>query len=277
MLALVTCAEARDVDTDLPLLAAAMPEADIVVWDDDTVDWAGFERVIVRSTWDYHRDRHRFLSWAAAVADVTELWNPVALMAWNSDKRSLGELGAHGVPTVPTTVLDGLAAVEAFAARGGFGEAVVVKPSVGVSAGGVVATRGDATAGLAHATTLLAAGLTPLVQPELGDADGRGETGLVYLGGDFSHAFARRVVMRAELDGDLLGDEESRPRVASDAERAVGDAVMAALPATAYARVDLLPSATGPVVLEVELVEPSLFLHLDPEAPARAAAAFRSL
>ncbi len=75
----------------------------------------------------------------------------------------------------------------------------------------------------------------------------------------------------------MLGDERSESRVATAAERNVGDAVMARLPTTAYARIDLLATPAGPVVLEVEVTEPSLFLHLDDDAPARAAAVFRSL
>lgn len=278
MLALVTCADARSLDTDLPFLVAELPEARVVVWDDPQVDWAGFERVVIRSAWDYHRDPGRFLSWAREVAAVTDLWNRVDVVEWNIDKQYLHDLRAQQVPTVPTTALATVAEVDEHERRGGFSGALVVKPSVGVSASGVLATH-DAAAAAAHARSLLAAGMAPLVQPYLDGVDGHGETGLVYLGGTFSHAFGRRVVLRAgaELDGDLLGEEESAPRRASDAERAVGEAVMAVLPPTAYARVDLLPTSAGPVVLEVELIEPSLFLHLDPDAPARAAAAFRSL
>ncbi len=126
---------------------------------------------------------------------------------------------------------------------------------------------------------LLRAGLTPMVQPYLSAVATDGETGLVYLRGEFSHAYRRRVVLREDggIDGDVLGDESSEAHGGSPAERAVGDAVAARLPGAAYMRVDLLPTEHGPVVLEVEVIEPSLFLHMDAGAPARAAAAFRSL
>jgi len=279
VLALVTCREARGVDTDLPLLRRELPDAAIVDWDDDQVDWSTFDVVVLRSPWDYHRRRGEFLDWATAVSGVSTLWNPLSLLRWNTDKRYLDELRTEGVPIVPSTFLTDRAAVDAHATSGGFAGRIVVKPTVGASASGVLATYGDADVGLAHARRLLGAGLIPMVQPYLSGVGSQGETGLVYLAGDYSHAFRRRVVLRpaAELDGDVLGEEESGPRVATDAERAVGDAVMRFLPPTAYTRIDLLPTDTGPVVLEVEVTEPSLFLHLDDGAPERAATAFRSL
>ncbi len=75
----------------------------------------------------------------------------------------------------------------------------------------------------------------------------------------------------------MFAEERSSSRRPADAERAVRDAVVALLPPTAYTRTDLVPTPIGPVVLEVDVIEPSLFLDLDPGAPARAAAAFRNL
>ena len=147
-----------------------------------------------------------------------------------------------------------------------------------VFASGVLVTRDDPEAAARHARRLRADGLVPMVQPYLDAVERGGETGLIYLGGEFSHAFGRRVVLPPPgVDGGLLGDERSEPRTATAAERQVGAAVMAHLPATAYARVDLIVTSTGPVLLELEVTEPSLFLHLDDGAPARAAAAFRNL
>lgn len=279
MLALVTCDDARRLDTDLPLLQHELPDAVIVTWDDPSVEWSAFDRVVLRSPWDYHRRRADFLAWAAAVSEVSTLWNPLSMIEWNTDKRYLEELVGWGVPVVPTTFLPDAGAVERLATDGGFTGDLVVKPSVGASASGVVSTRGDEAVAVEHARNLLAAGLTPMVRPYLAGVEDPGETGLVYLGGEFSHAFQRRVVLRAAavLDGDVFGQERSGPRSATGPERAIGDAVMARLPETAYARIDLLPTVDGPVVLEVELTEPSLFLHLDDGAPARAAAVFRSL
>ena len=278
MLALVTCCAAREVDTDLPLLRRELPQAVLAVWDDAEVDWSAFDVVVLRSAWDYHYRRDEFLDWASAVTEVADLWNPIDVIEWNTDKRYLEELAGHGIPTVPTTFLADADEIDRLAASGGFDGDLVVKPSVGASASGVLATRGETKAAAAHAHALLRDGLTPMVQPFVPSAETIGETGLVYLGGEFSHGLRRRVVLPpAGVDGGVLGDEHSAARRPTSAERSIGDAVMHGLPLTAYARIDLLATEDGPVVLEVEVTEPSLFLHLDDRAPARAAAAFRSL
>ncbi len=278
MLALVTCRAARDVDTDLPLLQRELRHAAVVCWDDDEVDWSAFDVIVLRSTWDYHRRRDEFLAWASSVIEVADLWNPIELVEWNTDKRYLDELTWHGIPTVPTTFLIDADDIDRLAADGGFEGDLVVKPSVGASGSGVLLARGAPTKAAEHARGLLRNDLTPMVQPYLRSVETSCENGLVYLGGDFSHGFRRRVILPpAGVDRGVLGDERSEARVPTSAERSLGDAVMDRLPDTAYARIDLLSAPDGPVVLEVEVIEPSLFLHLDAGAPARAAAVFRSL
>ncbi len=278
MLALVTCRAAADLDTDLPLLHRELPEASVVAWDDPTVDWGACSIAIVRSTWDYHTRRPDFLRWARHVSDVSTLWNPIDLIAWNTDKRYLAELGRGGVPIVPTTFVGDPHDIDRAASEGAFDGDVIVKPTVGASASGVLLARDDPASAEQHARSLVRSGAEAMVQPYLDAVEQGGETGLVYLGGEFSHAFRRRVVLpSAGGDNGLLGLETSEARGATEAERLVGDAVMDRLPETAYARVDLVGTPTGPVLLELELTEPSLFLHLDPGAAARAAAVFRSL
>src|SRR5262245_36497898 len=101
--ALVTCAELPDLDPDDRLLLDPLAGRGIAVsagvWDDTNVDWARFDLVVLRSTWDYPPRRDAFVAWAAA---VPKLANPAHVVAWNTDKRYLGELGAAGVPVVPT-------------------------------------------------------------------------------------------------------------------------------------------------------------------------------
>ena len=278
MLALVTSSPARALDTDLPLLVAELPEATVVTWDDRTVDWSAFGAVVLRSTWDYHAHLEPFLAWARSVAAVTALWNPPRLIEWNTDKRYLLDLAASGVPIVPTRFV---AATDELPRCGGD---IVVKPAVG--AGSVDVRRfGDDPAGAhEHIDALRARGAVAMVQPYVSAIDERGETGLVFVGGVFSHAFRKEPILASTIEWEAVAGEQAmfaRERVtatvASPAERELGERVVAALPSTAYARVDLLPTDDGPVLLELEVVEPSLFLHLDPAAPARAAAVFRNL
>ena len=255
------------------MLLAELPEAVVLTWDDHAVDWALFDAVVIRSTWDYHAHLEQFLQWARSVAAVTALWNPLLLIEWNVDKRYLVELAASGVPIVPTefvTVDDELPVCA--------GD-VVVKPCVGAGSVGVRRFDDDPAGAHEHIGALRARGAVPMVQHYMAAVDDHGETGMVFIGGTFSHAFRKEPILASavEFEAGMFAREQVAATVPSPAERALGDLVIAALPPTAYARVDLLPTDAGPVLLELEVIEPSLFLHLDAAAPSRAAAAFRSL
>lgn len=266
--ALVTCDAARDHDEDLPLLARALgargAAAELPSWDDPSVPWTAFDAVVLRSPWNY-MDRHEaFLAWVRATAAVAPLWNPPDLVAWALDKRYLADLAAAGVPTVPT----------AFAAPGDDvaipdGQ-VVVKPSVG--AGSMDALRfGDPDAARAHVARLHATGRTAMVQPYLEGVDALGETGLVHVDGRLTHAFRKGPMLAGprEVVGGIYLEEDISAREPTAAERALAAATLAAVPGPVplYARVDVVPGPGGdPVVLELELVEPSLFVALAPAA-----------
>jgi glutathione synthase/RimK-type ligase-like ATP-grasp enzyme len=282
--ALVTAAVARGLDDDLPPLTAALSAAGVshavVDWDDPGVDWAAFELVVVRSVWDYTRRRDELLAWADRVAALTRLANPAGVLRWNSDKRYLNDLGRAGVPVVPT----------AFAAPGEAvawpdADEVVVKPAV--SAGALdterypAARRADAQA---HVARLHADGRTAMVQPYLRAVeDERAETLLVMLGGDFSHALRKGplLVPGLELVGGLYVEEDIRPATPTGAELRAAEAALAAVPGDAgdllYARVDLVGGEAGPVLMELELVEPSLFLAHAPGGADRVARAITRL
>jgi hypothetical protein len=274
--ALASTAVHADIDEDLPAIAAALRARDVAAvvadWHDEGVDWAGVDLVVIRSTWDYARQLDDFLAWVDRVAATTRIVNPAPVVRWNTDKRYLLDLAAAGVPTVPTRILapgDGpspAGAVREVAAGG----AVVVKPAV--SAGAVDTDRygpdevGDAEA---HAAGLLGQGRSVLVQPYVTGIDDRGETGLVYLGDVFSHAFVKGPILRPGVRSAARSYEEDiAARVASPEEHALAeaalDAVATAVPGLSrrdllYARVDMAPHVAGPVLLELELVEPALF------------------
>lgn len=281
--ALATAAEVPHLDEDerlvLPALAALGVEAVPATWDDPAVEWATYDLVAVRSTWDYPQRRDAFVRWARHVEARTRLRNPAGVIAWNTDKRYLHDLESAGVPVVPTAVLaPGDDARRAAALAG----EIVVKPAV--SAGSRDTARyalpSDAAAVDRHVGALLGAGRTVLVQPYVATVDAHGEAALVHLGGAFSHAARKGPILRrgaAFVDG-LFAEEDMAARTATPRERAVAAAALAAVPGGAsgllYARVDLVEDPIrGPVVLEVELTEPSLFLALDDAAPARFAAA----
>jgi glutathione synthase/RimK-type ligase-like ATP-grasp enzyme len=262
---LATCADFPTGDEDAELLEAALRRAGVearwAVWDDPTVDWAE-GLTVLRSTWDYTADRDRFLAW---VRRLPRVLNPPEVVEWSTDKTYLADLASAGVPTVETVVLppgEPLGDV-----TGEF----VVKPAVGAGSRGVGRFGADgADAARAHVGALHAAGRTALVQPYLAEVDRSGEAALIYLDGRFSHAITKGAMIGAGMTHPVQGDalyveENISPREASAHERAVADAALRYVDGRfgadlLYARVDLLPSDDGPVVVELELVEPSLFL-----------------
>jgi len=283
-IALVTCQRARGLDSDEPLLLAALDALDIRVevqdWD-RPADWSAYELAVIRSTWDYARRHEEFLSWAATAGELTRLHNPVAMLSWNTDKRYLTQLSEAGLGVIDTTFLP----PGADWTVPEFSQAIVVKPSV--SAGGQDTARYDADQvrqAREHAARLHAQGRTVMVQPYLEAVEVHDETALVYIGGQYSHAAAKGALLgQGAAESGLFATETIAARNPSPAERKLGDATMtwlaeSTLGTPLYARVDLLPDATGlPRILEVELTEPSLFMEADAAAPDRMAAAIQAL
>ena len=275
-IALVSSERGLRVDPDLPLASAALRDAgyavDVVRWDDGAYDWAAVSLAVVRSCWDYAWRLEEFLGWAAAFpSGATRLRNAVELLRWNTDKTYLRDLERAGLPVVPTVWNPATAGELPDAGEW------VVKPSV--SAGSRDTARWpDASSALAHVAELTAAGRTAMVQPYLDSVDDAGETAMLFLGGRFSHA-VRKGPLLAPGEG-VRQDRNSRGDLSrahpTSAQRDVADAVFDAIativpeaPAPLYARIDLVHDADGrPVVLELELTEPSLFLPQAPEAVA---------
>jgi glutathione synthase/RimK-type ligase-like ATP-grasp enzyme len=280
---IASCAEAAGLDDDEPLLISALVSEGVTVqtadWADPAVDWAAAGLVVVRSTWNYATRRAEFLAWAGRVAAVTRLVNPAPVVAWNTDKRYLRELADAGLPVVPTAWVDGPADLGPALDR--WAGDVVVKPVV--SAGARDTGRfapGDRAAAAGLAARILAGGRAVMVQPYLERLDAEGETGLVHLDGCYSHAFGKAALLTAGPLGQALFAEETiTARTASPSQRAVADAVLAAVAPLGhgdllYARVDLVPGDDGaPLLLELELTEPSLNLAVGGDAAKRLAAA----
>jgi glutathione synthase/RimK-type ligase-like ATP-grasp enzyme len=267
-------------DVDRPATQAALDAAglqhELVPWD-APFDWERVDAAVIRSTWDYTARLTEFLDTLERIAAHTPLLNPLEVVRWNVDKRYLAELASQGVPVVPTRYVEpGHDLADAVAAH----PCVVVKPTV--SAGAKHTARHNTTASaMAHASSLLDAGHTVMVQPYLQRVDTEAETGLVYLEGRFSHAFAKAPILDGDdglphTDATGMLVERITARQATIDQLTIGQRVLDALQrrfgTLLYARVDLLPGADGPVVLEVELVEPNLFLSLG----AGAADAFAS-
>lgn len=266
--ALVTAAEAREVDEDMPPLLRALEAlgipAEPVAWDAVSVDWSSYSIAVVRSTWDYIRRYGEFLAWADRAATLTKLVNPAPILRWNTDKRYLRELAGKGNSVVPTFWFEPGDPVR-IPCEGD----CVVKPAI--SAGSQNTARyspARKNEAVAHVRGLQEAGKTVMVQPYLDRMDEYGETGMVFLNGAFSHAIRKGPILKGavEVVGGLYAKEDIQRREPSAAEHRVAERALAAVPGGAkgllYARVDVAPGPDGePVVLEMELAEPSLFFN----------------
>jgi O-ureido-D-serine cyclo-ligase len=277
----VTARVAAATDADLSPLLEALTDAGIAVeaacWDDPEVDWASYRLAVLRSPWDYVPRYAAFLDWLDRTALATTVLNRPEVVRWSTDKRYLRDLAAHGVPVVPTAFHepgDPLPDAMRLAPADADGD-LVVKPVV--SAGSKDTMRHSSRSGaLEHALGLLAAGRATMVQPYQEAVDREGETGLVSFDGAFSHAFRKGPILGRDAapTDEFFAPEEITARKPSPAERAVADAALAASPPDLlYARVDLVPDRDGnPVVLELELAEPSYFVGVAPESAHRFAA-----
>jgi glutathione synthase/RimK-type ligase-like ATP-grasp enzyme len=240
------------------------------------VSWGRFDAALLRSTWDYAERRDDFLAWCAHCARQTRLLNPEPVVRWNTDKRYLNALADAGVGTVESVFVEpGQAAL-----LPDWNE-FVVKPAVGAGSRDTQRYRADERArALQHVARLLDGGRRVLAQPYLAGVDQHGETALLYFDGEYSHAIRKGPLLKPGEGptAELFATEQITARQPSARERALGDAAMAALPRLldldaplAYARVDLLPAADGPRLLELELTEPSLFLAHAPGSAQRLA------
>lgn len=248
-------------------------------WDDATVDWSRFDLALVRTTWDYTTRRDEFVTWAAAIATSTQLWNPAEVLRWNTHKSYLLELEERGAPVVPTAWLgqgDQVDLAALLATRRW--DRAVLKPAVAAGSEGLVrvgvgpaASTGptrelDPVAGQRHLDLLLAAG-DVLVQPFLPAIERSGELSLIVVDGQITHAVrkwpqAGDYRVQEEFGGSmqLVEADPSARELARWIVEATGTELL-------VARVDLVADEVGTWQLaELEATEPDLYLRVAPAA-----------
>jgi O-ureido-D-serine cyclo-ligase len=299
-IALVTAREALPLDEDMPPLLLALRSPDVQVdtpcWDDPDVDWGRYDVAAIRSTWDYADRLDEFLDWTVRCAEQTRLVNPPPVLRWNTDKHYLVHLAHAGVPVVPTRFVEPGADPDVELSRflaGGAGAVsvgrcgefreFVVKPSVGAGSRDAARYRcSDEARACEHVARLLREGRSVMLQPYLDRVDERGETAVIYIGGRYSHAIRKGPLLKLDdgLVQGLFAPEQITPRTPDAAELDVAEAAFRActLDEPLYARIDLVHDERGqPVVLELELTEPSLFFLHSPDAAGRYADALLAI
>jgi glutathione synthase/RimK-type ligase-like ATP-grasp enzyme len=270
---LATCAEFSELSPEDAVLRAALEARGASVraakWDDPAIDWSLSGITVVRSTWDYHLRVEAFAQWLHRIDSVTRLVNPLPVMLDNLHKRYLERLETRGVPIVPSLFVDvGVRLDLAAISREHGWDDVVVKPCVASSAFGAGRFTGNAigSSGQAHLDDLLERG-DVMVQRYEAAVETAGERAMIFLGGTFSHA-----MRKVPFSGGQVGGRLDRAVVGED-EIALGHVALATLDDVPdYARVDIVPSQGGPLLMELELVEPALYFEVVPEAAPRLAA-----
>ncbi|MBA2522771.1 MAG: hypothetical protein H0V25_05505 [Solirubrobacterales bacterium] len=264
-MALVTCERPTERDSDVDFLGPALMRAGVEVetpaWSDPRVDWGSYDLVKLSTPWDYHERPELFRAWLRRVAKAAPLQNPLPMVEWNLDKRYLRELAGSGIPTIPTVwSLPGAeaAAVEEVE-RLGWDE-VVIKPVIDLGAMNLVRVGADLVGRMLERYDR-----PVLIQPYLASVAAEGELSLVYLGGRFSHAL-RKLPAAGDFRVQPLYGGTHAEATASAAERALGERTLALAPGDSlYARVDLVVGEAGePVLIELELIEPALYLDVAP-------------
>lgn len=258
-IALATCAAWPELTADDRLLITALQQLDVeavaAVWD-GPVAWGRFDGVVVRSCWDYHLRLNEFLDWIEGLEKSgVSIQNSPGLIRWNADKRYLRQLRAMGVTIPPTVWIEDqeeISSHQILDAKGWISG--VVKPTVSASAHNlrrifkdepVVHLKGPA-----------------MIQPFIPEIVSSGEWSLVFFSGEFSHA-----VIKRPKTGDFRVQWEfgGSAEIAKPADEIVAQAtnVIALLPEKPlYARIDGVNCSGGFILMEVELIEPDLFLGL---------------
>jgi hypothetical protein len=286
-IALATCSRYPDLfDDDLPLAAALRARGATpvpAIWDDARVEWGSFALIVLRNTWDYVERRDEFLAWIQRASRLAPMVNPPHVVAWNTHKGYLRELEARGVEVVPTAWCARGEPADLDAILDGRGwHVAVVKPAISAGARDTLrVTTENRAAGRALLATILTR-CDAMIQPYLPSVETHGERSLLYAGPTFSHSIRKHALLApGAIDPEAQG--EGVPSVhPSEEELAFAARVLAAARSVtgaplAYARVDLAAIASGgggPVLMELELTEPSLFFRSDPQAADRFAAAF---
>jgi glutathione synthase/RimK-type ligase-like ATP-grasp enzyme len=259
-------------DPDAGILIDALHEVGLEgsmrVWDDPSVPWNDFDLTVIRSTWDYTRDRAAYLDWARG---VERLLNPYSIVEYSTDKHYLDDLLRRSHRIVPTSFCD--VGDEPVFPNGAF----VVKPTVG--RGSVDAAKyisGDHQRARAHVEQLHAGGHDVMIQPYVSSIDDDGEHALVFIDGDFSHAMTKAAMLNTAADDRDASFRRKQMSLALAEPEALAfaEAVLDenAFRDVLYARVDLVRMDEGWAIMELEMVEPSLFLAYDERAPHRLAA-----
>ena len=268
-IAYISCANLPEPDFDEQPLVQGLIDAghscDVVAWDDPRSNLTTYDAALVRATWNYAQNLDAFRAWVANASKQTTLINPAGTIEWNLHKGYLRELEVAGIPIIPTVFLDRdeTASISQVCLEHGW-DRIVIKPTVSAGSWGTRAfdlRSGDAIAAQSFFDEMVAQ-RDMMIQQYIPGVDTVGETSLIVIDGQLTHAIEKRPRFHDQ-------DEEVYLRESISDE--MRDIVMRVLRAAnkdhLYARVDVFPGDDGSLMLsELELLEPSLFFPHFPNA-----------
>ena len=274
--ALITGAEMAKPDPESHLLIHELGilgiSSELISWR-ASLDWSLFDLVVIRTPWDYFLHLEEFLSWVEDVEKVTRVLNSSRILRWNSHKKYLKELSSFGVPTVPTVWVtknqqcaDLIDSIE--------WPIVVVKPAVSIGAIGALKGHSQNNLVKQHLEEEVKKG-DVMIQPFLESVAAFGELSLVYFNGVYSHSILKKPQQGDYRVQDAYGGTNAVYEPEIEAQK-IGDQVLSYLPDfSLYARVDLVKYQNQWLLMELEAIEPELFLPIAPQASVRFAKAIQ--
>jgi len=241
-----------------------------IVWTETAPSEIKCDIVVIRSVWDYHLNAARFLAWVAAVADRAQVFNSPEIIRWNSDKRYLFDLEAAGLAVPRMEVLEQQSTVDVSRAlhKHEFGKAVI-KPVVSASAFETYVADAENALNLQPRINQVLQSRTMLMQEFVSEILTEGEWSLMYFGGEYSHA-VRKLAKAGDfrVQSDFGGSH--RLETPGMSVRKVAQQVVDRFGAeTLYARIDIVEATRSPLIMEVELIDPELFLTVEPSGAER--------
>ncbi len=273
-------ADSSEFVTDYPMSIPAMEalgwQVDAVVWDDPAIDWDAYDVAYICIPWDYTEKVPQFLEVLETIDRSTaHLFNDRSLVHWNLEKTYLQEIEERGgdiVPSIWRNEFDASVIADSFSTFAT--DKVVIKPQVGANAEDTFVVTDPVPLTRLDELAATFAGRPHFVQPFIRSIQTEGEYSLFYFGLEYSHA-----ILKVPAAGDFRSQEEHGadilPYEAPAELRSAGDRIMPLVePAPVYARADFVRDERGRFLLmELELIEPSLYFRADSESPARFAAA----
>lgn len=278
-IAIATCNRFPDLAADDRLFLEALQKqgatATPAIWNDDTVSWRDFDGVVIRSCWDYHQKPNDFLLWLELLErELVRVWNPVSILRGNMRKTYLQQWEQNGFAVVPTEFLPcGVTGelAEILSRRGW--DSVVVKPDISASSYRTrLVARDKANDEESYFQKLLQdSGV--LVQPFLPEVAELGEWSFIFIDGSFSHAALKRPRAGDFRVQDDFGGSQTRMVPPAPLLRAATRIAEEIPSPWLYARIDGVELNGIFTLIELELIEPSLFLMLERNSAARLASA----